>query len=242
MDTQIEKTSLTKPPALRFVINLGNPLLAKNVNGQLQGLSVDLAQAFCQRHALSCELISVDNAREAVSVLEAHTADVGFLAVDPLRAEHLLFTQPYLLIKGCYLVKQDSAIQNIKDVDQPGHEVVVGLGSAYDLYLSRHLKHANIRRATSSAEVTAMFLSKNADVAAGVKYQLEMDTQKFPGLRLLPEHFMLIQQAMAVPRQTTGDLHHQLQAFLDGSLNNGFIAQAMLKHGVSGAEIADNKH
>jgi hypothetical protein len=53
---------------------------------------------------------------------------------------------------------------------------------------------------------------------------------------------MLIQQAMAVPRQTTGELHHQLQAFLNDCLNNGFIVQAMLKHGVSGAEIADNKH
>ena len=227
---------------LRFVVNLGNPLLAKNLDGKLQGLSIDLAHAFCQKHKLSCTLSAVENAREAVAVLEAHKADIGFLAIDPLRAEHLLFTRPYLLIKGCYLVKQDSSILSIDDVDRGGHEVVVGLGSAYDLYLSRQLQRANLKRAPSSAEVTRVFMHEGATIAAGVKYQLEMDIQTYPGLRLLPGHFMLIQQAMAVPRQTTNNLHKQLQVFLDECLNTGFISDAMQRHGISGAEPAGVKH
>ncbi len=233
--------SLKEQQVLRFVINLGNPLLAKNTNGKLQGLSIDLAQRFCQKYGLSYKLFPVENAREAVAEIETNNADIGFLAIDPLREEHLQFTQPYLLIKGCYLVKEESHIHNIEEVDQSGNDVVVGLGSAYDLYLSRHLKYAHIERASSSAEVTAMFLSNNADVAAGVKYQLELDRQKFPGLRLLPGHFMLIQQAMAIGRRTKNELHHQLQAFLDVCLKDGFIAEAMLRHGISGAEPAEVK-
>lgn len=238
----MRENSLKGRKALRFVINLGNPLLAKKTNGELQGLSIDLAQHFCQKYGLTYELFPVDNAREAVTELETNNADIGFLAIDPSREEHLQFTKPYLLIKGCYLVKEESHIQKIEEVDQSGHEIVVGLGSAYDLYLSRHLQHAHIQRAPSSAKVTALFLDNNADVAAGVKYQLEMDIQKFPGLRLLPGHFMLIEQALAVRRQTGVDLHHQIQRFLNDCLKNGFIAEAMRRHGVSGAEQAEVKN
>jgi len=234
--------SIAQTQSLRFVINLGNPLLAKEVDGALSGLSIDLAHRFCQQRGESCVMTTVDNAREAVAILEAQKADIGFLAIDPLRAEHLLFTRPYLLIKGCYVVREDSSIQSIEQVDQPGHEVVVGLGSAYDLYLSRHLQNAGIQRARSSAEVTPMFLKENAHVAAGVKYQLEMDIQKHQGLRLLTGHFMLIQQAMATHRQSQNDLSLDLQLFLDDCIDSGFLAQAMKKHQISGAEIADFTH
>ncbi len=222
---------------LRFVINLGNPLLAKNHRDGVQGVSVDLAQSLAREWGLNCELTVVNNAREAVALLEQAQADIGFLAIDPDRAEHLQFTRAYLQIEGCYLVKQDSKIQGIEQVDQAENTIVVGQSSAYDLFLSRHLQHARLLRAHSSAEVVNVFLKENANVAAGVKHQLQTDMGLRQGLRLLPGHFMLIQQAMVLHKQHGTEGLSALQAFLDLSIKKGDLQNSLRRHQVSGADL-----
>lgn len=62
--------------------------------------------------------------------------------------------------------------------------VVVGKGSAYDLYLSRTLEHAQIVRSPTSPTVVATFPDGGAEVAAGVRPQLEADARR------LGERFM----------------------------------------------------
>ena len=86
------------------------------------------------------------------------------------------------------------------DVDRAGTRVVVGQGSAYDLYLTRELQHAEIVRAPTSPTVVKTFLEQSLDVAAGVKQQLEADIKGLSGLRLLEERFMVIRRAMGVPK------------------------------------------
>ena len=149
--------SLTNTSHIRCVINLGNPLLAYLQASTPRGISVDIALAWALLNQLTCEFIVVNNAREAVELLEKQEVDLGFLAIDPSRAQHLQFTQAYLQIEGCYAVRNDAEIQSIEEVDQANHQVVVGLGSAYDLFLSRHLQHAQLKRAPSSNTVVETF-------------------------------------------------------------------------------------
>lgn len=104
-----------------------------------------------------------------------------------------------MLIEGYYLVHNDSPIRTNADVDRAGNRVVVGKGSAYDLYLTRELHHAEIVRAPTSPTVVQTFLETQCEVVAGVKQQLEADAANVPGLRLLDERFMVIRQAMGVP-------------------------------------------
>ena len=129
---------------LRAAINLGNPILA-NLNPETNqpfGVSVDMAHELAKRLDVDLELVVVTGAAKSVSALNDQRADVGFFAIDPLRGAEIAFTAPYVLIEGCYLVPQDSAIQTNTDVDQPGVRVAVGTGSAYDLFLTRALKNA----------------------------------------------------------------------------------------------------
>lgn len=223
---------------LRCVINLGNPLLASPEGDSAKGVSVDMAKQLSLTLKVECQLVVVNNAREAVQALEAEQADIGFLAVDPSRAEHLSFTKPYLLIEGCYMVKEDSLLTELSQVGQAGHRVVVGLGSAYDLFLSRHLQHAELVRAESSKAVVSAFLQGDHEVAAGVKHQLETDAASHGHLRLLPGAFMTIQQAMACPKSRGAQAHLYLESFVQNLKQRGFISQAMLAHGVTGASLA----
>ncbi|MCJ0764128.1 ABC transporter substrate-binding protein [Variovorax terrae] len=224
---------------LRASINLGNPILAgKNAAGQPIGVSVDLARAFAARLGVDCELVVFDTAGKSVDAVKAEQADIGFFAIDPLRGDGISFTAPYVLIEGACLVRMDSPLQDNREVDAAGRRVMVGKGSAYDLYLTRELRAATILRAPSSPAVVDTFLAEGADVAAGVRQQLEADAARLPGLRLLPGRFMVIQQAMGTPAGRGQAAQTALAAFVEDMKASGFVAEALARHGIQGATVA----
>ncbi len=225
---------------LRASINLGNPVLAGRdaASGEPAGVSVDLARALGAELGLAVELVVFETAAESVAAVGDERADVGFFAIDPKRGESIAFTGPYVLIEGGYLVRDDSPIASNEAVDRAGVTVAVGHGSAYDLFLTRELKAAEIVRAPSSPAVVATFLERGLDVAAGVKQQLEADVARTPGLRLLDGRFMVIRQAMGLPRSRGDAAAERLAAFVEARKASGFVADALARHGIEGASVA----
>ncbi len=232
--------AFTPTGALRASINLGNPILANTdpATGAPGGVSVDLARAFAQRLGVGIELLVFETAGKSVQAVTDEQADIGFFAVDPLRGAGIAFTAPYVLIEGCYLVRDASQLRANEEVDRPGRSVVVGQGSAYDLYLTRELRHATLVRAPSSPTVVDTFIEQQADVAAGVKQQLEADAKRLGGLRLLDGRFMVIQQAMGTPKGRGPAAAKFLAAFVEEMKASGFVASALARHGIQGATVA----
>ncbi|MEF9387836.1 ABC transporter substrate-binding protein [Ralstonia solanacearum species complex bacterium KE056] len=225
--------------ALRASINLGNPILAGlDAQRQPAGVSVDLANALAQRLGVALELVVVDAAGKSVDVVSQEQADVGFFAIDPRRAASIRFTELYVLIEGWYLVRADSPIRGNAEVDRAGNRVVVGQGSAYDLFLTRELRHAEIVRAPTSPAVVQTFLDTQCEVAAGVRQQLEADAAHRPGLRLLDERFMVIRQAMGVPAGRGPRAAQYVARFVEEMKASGFVERALQRHGVTGVSIA----
>lgn len=224
---------------LRASINLGNPILAnRDAAGQLVGISIDLAREFGRRIGREVELVAFDTAAKSVDAVTNEQADIGFFAIDPVRGAGIDFTAAYVLIEGAYMVRQASPLRDNAEVDRAGHRVVVGKGSAYDLYLTREIKRAELVRAANSQAVVETFVSQQADVAAGVRQQLEADMKTTPGMRLLPGRFMVIQQAMGLPKGRGPAASAALRAFVEEMKACGFVADAMRRHGIQGASVA----
>ena len=237
--TQALRAAFTPTGVLRACINLGNPILAgRDATGAPCGVSVDLATQLAARLGTPLELVVFDTAAKSVAAITQEQADVGFFAIDPLRGAGLHFTRPYILIEGCYLVREGSPVRENGQVDAAGTTVMVGQGSAYDLYLTRELKQATILRASTSPAVMQEFLAQGADVAAGVRQQLEADAARHPGLRLLPGRFMVIEQAMGMPRSRSAEAAAFLAAFVEDLKRSGFVAEAMQRHRIEGALVA----
>ena len=236
------RAAFTPNGRLRAAINLGNPILAgTDAAGQPAGVSIDLARGFAERLGVDLELVVFDTAGKSVDAVTAEQADIGFFAIDPVRGAGIAFTAAYVLIEGSYLVRGDSPLQDNDEVDRAGHRVAVGKGSAYDLYLSRELKAAEIVRAPSSPAVVDTFVAQNLDVAAGVRQQLEADARRLPGLRLLPGRFMVIQQAMGLPKGRGAEATAALAAYVEEQKASGFVAEALARHGIQGASVAPSE-
>ena len=226
---------------LRASINLGNAILAGKdpVSGQPAGVSIDIAQAFANKLGVPLELVVFDTAAKSVEAVKRAQADIGFFAIDPLRGDGISFTAPYVLIEGAYMVRNESSLQSNEEVDRAGIRVATGAGSAYDLYLSRELQNAEIVRAANSQAVVDTFMATRLEVAAGVKQQLQADARRISGLRLLPGRFMVIQQAMVTPQSRGQAAAAMLADFVEEIKASGFVANALERHGIEGAIVAD---
>ncbi|MCD6079544.1 MAG: putative extracellular solute-binding protein, partial [Ramlibacter sp.] len=223
---------------LRAAINYGNPILAaRGDDGQPRGVSVDLAREAGRRLGLPVELVTFTSAGNTVEAIKARKVDLAFVAIDPVRAADMEYTAPYVVIEGAYLVRNGSPLQRNEEVDRAGTRVAVGRGSAYDLYLTRELKQATLVRVPTSPQVVDDFLAQNLEVAAGVKQQLEMDGRRVGGVRLLPGRFMVINQAMGVPKGRTA-AQAWLSAYIEEMKASGFVADALQRHRIEGAAVA----
>jgi polar amino acid transport system substrate-binding protein len=242
-------TSTTASPAivkelapsgkLRAAINFGNPVLAVKdaASGEARGVSVDLARELARRLDVPVELVFYDAAGKVAQAVKVGAWDIAFLAIDPDRAVDITFSPPYVVIEGAYVVTQASPLKDNAEVDRDGVRVVVGRGSAYDLFLSRGLKHATIVRAATSDAVTDTLLAQKLDVGAGVKQQLEADAKRVSGVRLLPGRFMVINQAMAIPRGREAGARY-VREFVEEMKASGFVARSLARNHVEGALVA----
>ena len=232
--------ALAPTGTLRASINLGNPILANRdqASGEPAGVSVDMARAFAKRLSVPIELEVFEKAAASVEAVRAEQADIGFFAIDPARSEGLRFTAPYVLIEGSYLVPAASPIQRNEEVDQSDVRIAVGIGSAYDLFLTREIKEAQIERAQGAKGVFERLQTGQVEVAAGIRQVLEAEAARTPGLRLLPGGFMVIQQAMGAPASRDAGAAVALAAFVEEVKAGGFVAEALARHRIQGASVA----
>lgn len=229
---------------LRVGINLGNPVLAGSIDKtepQPKGVTIDIAKEIGKRTNLPTELISYQSAGQTVEALKAGAIDLIFVAIDPVRGADISYTPAYIQIEGAYMVKASSPLRQNEEVDAAGNEIVVGKGSAYDLYLSREIKNATLVRSASSQAVVDDFMNGKGNVAAGVKQQLESDAKRYQGLRMLPGRFMVINQAIGIPkaRPEFAKTNAYLSDMIAELKSSGFIEAAMKRHGIEGAKVAE---
>jgi polar amino acid transport system substrate-binding protein len=221
--------------ALRASINLGNPVLAQGTPAAPSGVTVDIAGELGARLNVPVQLICFDGAQESFEAMKDGRADVCFLAIEPARADTVAFTAPYAVIEGVFAVPADSPITASADVDCDGVRVGVKQGSAYDLYLSRTLRHAQVVRGRDGIGV---FLEQQLEVAAGIRQPMADLAAAHGGIRVLEPRFMEIQQAVGTPRSRSDATIRFLGEFVEELKSGGFIAEALRRAGRTDATVA----
>jgi polar amino acid transport system substrate-binding protein len=224
---------------LRTAINFGNTVLAQPdpAGGPPRGVSGDLARELAHRLGVGIDYVTFDAAGKVFEALKEGLWDVAFLAVDPVRAAGIAFTAPYVVIEGVYLVPKDSALQSVEDVDRDGVRIAVAKGSAYDLYLSRAIRHATLIRQPSGPEALEMFVKDGLEAAGGVRQPINAFAQAHPDTRVIPGRFMAIEQAMGTVKGRDVGIAY-LRTFIEEMKASGFVARALAASGQGDATVA----
>jgi polar amino acid transport system substrate-binding protein len=219
---------------LRASINLGNMVLAQGTPDAPSGITPELARELGKRLGVPVALSCFDAAGKAFEAMKAGQVDIVFLAIEPVRAAEIEFTAPYVIIEGVYMVPKDSPLQTPADVDQPGIRIGVNKASAYDLFLTRSLKNATLVRGEDGAE---LFIDQKLEAAGGVKQALQQFAKGRTDVRLLPQRFMEIQQAMGTAKGRLAGAAY-LRSFIEELKANGFVADALRRSNQPDAAVA----
>lgn len=218
---------------LRAAMNFGNPVLVqKGPGGEPLGVTPELAAALAKRLGVPVEFIVYTSAGKTFDGAVQNAWDIGFIAIEPARATDVDFTAPYLLIQGTYLVRKDASFKATADVDAPNMKIGVGLGSVYDLYLTRTLKNAALVRNPKGGAAGGIepFLDQHLDAAAGVREPLDAYAKDHADTRVLPDAFEEIRQAIGTPKGRPAGLAY-LRNFVEEMKANGFVADALKRSG-----------
>jgi polar amino acid transport system substrate-binding protein len=220
---------------LRAAINLGNPVLAQGTPTAPTGVTVDIARELGSRLGLPVELVCFDAARKSFEAMAVGQADICFLAIEPAREAAVAFTPPYVVIEGVFVVPRDSIIATRADVDREGVRIGVNEGSAYDLFLSRTLRHA---RTVPVEEDVDVFGDLGLEVAAGIKQPMTELVRNHPEFRLIEGRFMEIRQALGTTRTRGPETVGFLRVFIEELKAGGFVAEALRRANQLDATVA----
>ena len=222
-------TRVAPTGTLRAVINLGNPVLAQGTADDPRGVTVAIARDLARWLGVPLQLECVEAARDAYAAITEGRVDLCFLANEPAREESVAFTAPYVLIEGVYVTDSASPLQASDEVDRAGQRIGVREGSAYDLYLTRTIEHAEIVRAR---EATDVYEEQGLDVAAGVRQPME-EYVAATGRRILEPAFMEIQQSVGLPRALDPGAVAAVAARVEELKASGFVRDELARSGVA---------
>jgi polar amino acid transport system substrate-binding protein len=197
----------------------------------------DLAQELGRRLGLAVELCPHPNPGALADAAGKNVWDVGFLGAEPLRANEIDFTAAYVEIDSTYLVPPGSPIKAIAEVDRKGIRIIVPDKAAYELYLSRTIKNAELVKEPGGDNSFKRFVAEKFDALAGLRPRLISDQAKLPGSRILDGSFTAVQQAAGVPKGRTAAAKY-LTAFIEDVKASGLVAKAIKDNNVVGLTIA----
>ena len=224
---------------LRVGINFSNHLLTARdpVTRAPSGVALDLAHELGKRLKVPVEIVSYETAGDLAESAGKGEWKVGFLGIEPKRANEITFTAAYVEIEATYLVPPGSPLKTIADVDRKGVRIAVPGKAAYDLYLTRTLQHATLTRTTSANTAFELFVADKLEALAGLKPRLVTDNENLPGSRMLEGRFTAVQQAAGTPRGNDAGAKF-LSEFIEDVKATGFVARAIEKNHVRGLTVA----
>lgn len=232
------RAELAPTGKLRAGINFQNVLLtAKGPNGEARGVAVDLARELARRLDVPLEIVPYTSAGALADAVKTGAWDVAFLGDEPQRAKEIAFTDAYAEIDATYLAPAGSKLRSIADVDRPGVRIVVPAKSAYDWYLSRTIKQAQLVQIAGTAAAYKHFVAEKPDVLAGLKPALLGYAEQLPGSRILDGRFSVVRQAAGTVKGREAGAQY-LREFIEDVKASGMVAQLIEKNGVKGLSVA----
>jgi polar amino acid transport system substrate-binding protein len=224
---------------LRAGINLSNFLLVsgKSPSGEPEGVAPDMARAIAQRLGVPAAYVTFPRPGELADAAGQGVWDVALIAAEPARAQTIAFSPAYAEIEATYLVPAGSPLGTIEEVDRPGVRIAIAARSAYDLWLSRHLRHAELVRTASLDASYDLFVADRLDALAGLRPRLMQDVEKVPGARILDGKFTAVHHAVGTAKANQAGAAF-LRDFVEDAKASGLVARLIERHRVRGLSVA----
>jgi polar amino acid transport system substrate-binding protein len=238
--TSVGKAALAPTETLRAVYLESNPAQAVKdaATGEIRGVAVDATRELGRRLGVPVKLTGVQGPSNVIDAVQRGEADIGFVAYNPERAGPVEFSQTYMLVQQTFMVRENSPIRSVKDIDRTNQRIGGGRGDSIALYLARTLKQAQLVQVDSGLnDARQMVLAGTLDAMGANRQRLTDAVRGVSGLRLLPDDLYGVEQSIIVPKERPEALR-AINQFIDEIRASGFLRTAIEKSGVIGITVA----
>lgn len=236
-----EAKQLAPTGTLRVTFLGGNPVQGRvdAKTGEVTGPVADITRELARRLGVPFQIKPSMGVRGVLDAITMHTADLGFLAFDATRAAEVDFSESYELAYNTFVVRADSPIQKFADADREGIRIAAPQGDSGDLYLSRTLKHAQLKSIPGLGvdQAERMLAASEIDAFATNRQRLTEQTARYPNLRLLSDNFFAVEQSLVVAKGEPGRVAY-LNRVIDDLRTSGFLQAAITRADLHGVEVA----
>jgi polar amino acid transport system substrate-binding protein len=230
---------LVQSGTLRIGVGIGSSTTATRnpATGEVKGPALELGRALAAR--IGIPFVSVEYPRPGAVIdgLRANAWDITVLLVDPVRAEQVDFSNPFLQSDLTYLVAAGSTIQSVANADQQGIRIAVARGDTSDLQLTRLLKRAELVRTDSIAAAVELLRTGGVNAVALNRPSLIAQSTTLPGSRVVSDGFADIYSAMAVPKGHDGWLAY-INEFIEDAKASGQVNRMIETLAMQGVRVA----
>ena len=240
-------TSVLAPTGtLRAVFLATNPVQARvdAKTGDATGPVPDLVKELARKLGVPFKLTPIPDAAGVIDALKNQTADIGFLAYDESRAREIDYGAAFAIMFSSYLVRANSPIQKTSDVDRTGIKVAAVKGQSQELFVSSHLKNAQVRvfpTMPPQAEVETLLAGGEVEAFA-INRQRALDAQSASAgkLRALTDSFLDVDQSFVVRKGDRAKVE-AIEKFVNEVRASGFIKQSIDRAKLSGIDVPSGK-
>ncbi len=205
--------------------------------GEVKGPALELGRALAAR--IGIQFVSVEYPRPGAVIdgLRDNAWDASTLIIDPVRAEQVDFSNPFLQSDLTYLVAAGSTMQSVTDADQSGIRIGAARNDTSDLQLTRALKRAELVRTDSIAAALELLRTGGVNAIALNRPSLIALSATLPGSRVLRDGFADFYSGVAVPKGHDGRLAY-INAFVEEAKVSGLVNRMIEKLAMQGVRVA----
>jgi len=179
-------------------------------------VAISLGNALAARLGVTLAPVQYADAGAAYQALESGKVDI-VLAPIQAKPDGTSSTQAVLSLEHTYLVRSNSPLQSVSDVDSQGIKVGSAEGSPHTAFLANHLQHAQLIPFPTEADALAALAVGKIDAYANVRFALAGLMAKVPGSRMLNGTFFSAGFGFV-----TSSMHAKGSAYL-----NSFVASEL---------------
>ena len=239
---QAQSSVLAPTGTLRASFIATNPVQGRvdAKTGATTGPAPDLVRELARRLGVTPVITPLPDAGAVLESVRSGRVDIGFLAIEAARASQVDFSDAYSSSGAAYAVRANSAFQKSGDVDRAGVTIGAIAGQTPAVYVQEHVKSARVEALPTvppNTVIGKMLLDGKFDAFAANRTRMEEVAHEIPGVRVLPDDYMVTSQAIVVQKGNTARLA-EINRFLADVRGSGFVKTSLDRANVAGVKVA----
>ena len=113
--------------------------------GVVSGVVADVTRELGRRAGVPTAIAPLATAADVLEAVRSGSADIGFVAPNPQRTGTVLYSQTYVLVQQSALVRVDSKVQSVRDLDHATQAVGVNTDDSVGVWLQERLGASRVR-------------------------------------------------------------------------------------------------